>query len=176
MRVNKKEKEQQTGTMCDNSTHGPADIAMEWIGTAGGFILGVCLIPQIAQSVRLKSTTDLAYSWQIAYFVGLSCIVIYAGWEGLWPIYAPATVELLSIIILVSLKIKYDGCGKEAWASRTPLPPAKRAVAQVEMADIENMSTTPTVPTVADTTAATAESATDEAGVEEGGGKQKQTN
>ena len=156
--------------MCDNSTHGPADIAMEWIGTAGGFILGVCLIPQIVQSVRLKSTSDLAYSWQIAYFLGLSCIVIYAGWEGLWPIYAPAVVELVSIIILVSLKMKYDGCGKEAWASRTPQPPAKRAVAQVEMGDRqENITTHATA------TASATDNPKNETDVEEGGGKQKQS-
>ena len=88
---------------------------MEGLGAAGGFVLGVCLIPQIVQTVRTKSTLDLSYGWQFAYFFGLSLIEMYAVWEGLWAIYAPAAVELASILVLCILKAHYDGCGREAW-------------------------------------------------------------
>jgi len=105
--------------MCDNTTAvaSSVDVAMEWIGAAGGFVLGVCLLPQLIHSFRMKSTQDLSYSWQITYLLGLGCITLYAGWAGLWPIYAPATVELASIVLLLALKIHYDGCTKEAWTA-----------------------------------------------------------
>ncbi len=107
--------------LCVNNITVPVSLVddfMSGLGFAGGFILGGCLIPQIVQSVRSKSTADLAYGWQITYFVGLALIVSYAMYYGLWPIWAPGVFELASIGVLLLLKMKYDGCGRDAWVAK----------------------------------------------------------
>ena len=51
--------------MCNETTATVEDQVMEWIGFTGGFVLGVCLIPQIVQCIRTQSTADISYGWQV---------------------------------------------------------------------------------------------------------------
>ena len=77
------------------------DLIFKIIGCTGGFLLGLCLIPQIIKSIKTRSTKDICYAWTIIYSIGLILLIVYAVYYELWSIYAPACLELLCIIILI---------------------------------------------------------------------------
>lgn len=86
------------------------DLIFKIVGCTGGFLLGICLIPQIIKAIKTHSTTDIAYTWTIIYSLGLICIIIYGIFFELWSLYIPAFLELACILILFFLKLHYDGC------------------------------------------------------------------
>ena len=87
------------------------DTLFEIFGYLGGFILGICLMPQIIQSINTKSTKDISLCWQLLYGIGVSFLLAYAIYNNLLAVYIPGFLELLCIIVLVILKIKYDIIG-----------------------------------------------------------------
>ena len=78
------------------------------IGYTGGGILAVCLIPQIYQILKTKHVENISYIWQIMYLVGVASHLYYSIYYNLLPIYIPSILELLLILILFGLKIKYQ--------------------------------------------------------------------
>ena len=84
----------------------------EWIGYIGGFILSLCLLPQIIKALQTKSTEDISFIWQFMYITGLSGTVTYTYLEGVYPVAIPVTVELTLVVILTVIKFKYDVCNK----------------------------------------------------------------
>ena len=84
------------------------DILFEIFGYIGGFILGFCLMPQIYQAIITKSTKDISLYWEILYGLGVSFLLSYAVYNNLLAVYIPGFIELLCILIMIILKIKYD--------------------------------------------------------------------
>ena len=84
------------------------DLLFEIFGYSGGFILGLCLLPQIYKSIKTKTTKDISFGWQFLYGCGLSLILSYAVYNKLHAVYIPGFVELLCIFLLIGLKLKYD--------------------------------------------------------------------
>lgn len=89
--------------MCDNNKNEIID----YLGYAGGFILSLCLIPQIIKIIQTKEVENISYLWQLMYITGISLHLYYAIYYKLLPIYIPTIIELCFIFILLSLKIKY---------------------------------------------------------------------
>jgi len=88
-------------------------IYFEIAGYSGGFILGFCLMPQIYQAITTKSTKDISLYWELLYGLGLSLLLAYAIFNKLLVVYIPGLVELVCILILIFLKIKYDYINKK---------------------------------------------------------------
>jgi len=86
--------------MCDdkNST-------VDTLGYSGGFVLSICLLPQIYKTIKTKEVEHLSYLWQILYIIGLSLHLYYSIFYHLLPILIPTVIELTLIIILLVLKI-----------------------------------------------------------------------
>lgn len=84
------------------------DTITDIIGYAGGGILAVCLIPQIYQILKTKHVENISYLWQIMYLIGVSAHLYYSIYYNLLPIYIPSILELLLILCLFGLKIKYQ--------------------------------------------------------------------
>jgi S-adenosylmethionine/arginine decarboxylase-like enzyme/uncharacterized protein with PQ loop repeat len=77
------------------------------LGTVGGIILGVCLIPEIRLIVKQQSAEDVSYTWLFLYLVGLVFTMAYliivealVGWVTI-------VVEIAGVILIVYLKYKY---------------------------------------------------------------------
>ena len=84
------------------------DTITDIIGYVGGGILAVCLIPQIYQIVKTKHVENISYLWQIMYLIGVAAHLYYSIYYNLLPIYIPSILELLLILCLFGLKIKYQ--------------------------------------------------------------------
>lgn len=89
----------------------------EWIGYIGGFILSLCLLPQIIKALQTRSTEDISFIWQFMYITGLSGTVAYTYMEGVYPVAIPVTVELTLVVILTIIKFKFDVINKR-WMKR----------------------------------------------------------
>ena len=84
------------------------DTITDIIGYIGGGILAICLIPQIYQILKTKHVENISYLWQIMYLIGVASHLYYSIYYNLLPIYIPSILELLLILFLFSLKIKYQ--------------------------------------------------------------------
>lgn len=84
------------------------DTITDIIGYIGGGILAICLIPQIYQIVKTKHVENISYIWQIMYLIGVASHLYYSIYYNLLPIYIPSILELLLILCLFGLKIKYQ--------------------------------------------------------------------
>ena len=87
--------------MCDEPQY-------KYIGYTSGFILSICLIPQIYKVIKTKKATDISYIWQILYFIGLLLNIVFCYLEKIWPILIPSILEITMCAILLLLKISYD--------------------------------------------------------------------
>jgi len=54
-----------------------ASIAENTLGTIGGLLLAVCLIPQLWRIYATRSATDLSYGWLALYGLGLGVNTAY---------------------------------------------------------------------------------------------------
>ena len=80
----------------------------KYIGYTSGFILSICLIPQIYKVIKTKKANDISYIWQILYFIGLLLNIVFCYLEKIWPIFIPSILEITLCTILLLLKINYD--------------------------------------------------------------------
>jgi MtN3 and saliva related transmembrane protein len=81
---------------------------MEILGMIGGIAISMSLVPQVWKVYQTKSAIDISYVYQGIYIFGLSLVNLYAIVEGLWPVFIPALLELLFIVLLLAMKIRYD--------------------------------------------------------------------
>ena len=88
--------------MCKNE-----NFHIEMIGYSGGFILSICLIPQIIKIIKTQEVENISYIWQFLYILGISLHLTYGIYYNLLPIYIPSIIELFLIFFLLALKIKY---------------------------------------------------------------------
>ena len=87
--------------MCDDDKY-------QYIGYSSGFLLSICLIPQIYKTIKNKSANDISYIWQCLYFFGLSLNIVYCYFENIIPILIPAILEITLCSILIIYKIYLD--------------------------------------------------------------------
>ena len=88
--------------MCDENDN------KDYIGYLSGFILSICLIPQIYKVVKNWCAEDISYLWQFFYFIGLLLNIIYCYFENIIPILIPAILEISLCFTLIILKIYLD--------------------------------------------------------------------
>lgn len=84
-------------------------MALEFIGYLGGFLIAIALAPQLIKTYKTKSAKDLSLLWTTISLIGLILYGIYAATNRVYPLLTFATIESIMIIILIMLKIKYDG-------------------------------------------------------------------
>ncbi len=87
-------------------------MVLEFIGYAGGFIIASALLPQLIKTFKTKSAKDLSFLWTFVLLAGLFLYIIYAAKNTIMPLLIFSTVETIMVIILISLKIKYDRAKK----------------------------------------------------------------
>lgn len=79
----------------------------EYIGYSGGFILSLCLIPQIYLVIKTKEVENISYIWQFLYILGISLHLYYSIFYRIKVIYIPTIIELCLVFILLFLKLYY---------------------------------------------------------------------
>lgn len=82
--------------------------AYKIIGMLGSFVISSSLVPQMYKVYRTKSAKDISLSFQTLYVTGLAMILLYGFGEDLWPIYIPATIEMVAAVTMLVMKLYYD--------------------------------------------------------------------
>lgn len=82
--------------------------AYKIIGMLGSFVISSALVPQMHKVYRTKSAKDISFTFQFLYVVGLLMILVYGFGESLWPIYIPASIEMVAALSLLVMKLHYD--------------------------------------------------------------------
>jgi uncharacterized protein with PQ loop repeat len=77
------------------------------VGLFGGSLIALSLVPQVWKAHKTQRAEDISYSYQCIYIVGTTFLNIYAFMLGLWPVYIPAVLEEVLIIILTIQKVIY---------------------------------------------------------------------
>lgn len=83
-------------------------MSLELVGYLGGFLIAVALAPQLIKTWKTKSAKDLSLLWTTISLIGLILYGIYAAINTVLPLLTFAAIESIMIIILITLKIKYD--------------------------------------------------------------------
>ncbi|KAL7525129.1 hypothetical protein ACHAXR_000870, partial [Thalassiosira sp. AJA248-18] len=83
-------------------------MAVEIVGTIGGTMIALSLLPQTVHTYQTKSAGDISLLYQGIYIFGTSLVNIYAIILGLWPVYIPCLIEESLIISLTVMKLLYD--------------------------------------------------------------------
>lgn len=94
-------------------THNMDDYQLDYaelIGYVGGVVLAVSLVPQLVKSFRDRSTSDLSYTWQIVYIIGLWLNFAYFILVGAVAAWITLIFEILFAHLLFGLKMYLDGC------------------------------------------------------------------
>ena len=86
--------------MCDDKNY-----VVDTLGYAGGFVLSVCLLPQIYKTLKTWEVEHISYLWQILYIIGLGFHLYYSIYYYLLPILIPTAIELCLILFLFGVKI-----------------------------------------------------------------------
>ena len=87
--------------MCDTDNY-------QYIGYSSGFMLSICLLPQIYKVIKTRSVNDISYIWQCLYFIGLLLNIIYCYYANIIPILIPAILEITLCTVLIILKINIE--------------------------------------------------------------------
>ena len=82
--------------------------AIEILGTIGGTMIALSLLPQVIHTFRTKSAGDISYVYQGIYIVGTTLVNLYAITFGLWPVYISCIIEQTFIVTLTIQKLVYD--------------------------------------------------------------------
>ena len=82
--------------------------AIEILGTIGGTMIALSLLPQVIHTFRTKSAGDISYVYQGIYIIGITFVNLYAITFELWPVYIPCIMEETFIVTLTIQKLLYD--------------------------------------------------------------------
>ena len=86
---------------------------MDIVGTIGGMIISLSLIPQVYKTYKTKDASNISYLYQVVYIIGCTMINTYAIYTKLWIIYIPCILEETLIVSLTILKLHYDGIQRQ---------------------------------------------------------------
>ena len=94
--------------------------AIEIVGTTGGMVISLSLIPQVYKTYQTKDASNISFIYQIIYIIGCTMINIYAIYTKLWIIYIPCIVEQTLIVTLTIMKLYYDGVQQQRLPNPNP--------------------------------------------------------
>lgn len=77
------------------------------LGITAGTLTTVAFIPQLAKTLKSKSTGDLSWGMVLTFTIGVLLWLIYGIWIDSLPVILANAVTLLLQLGIVSLKIKY---------------------------------------------------------------------
>lgn len=77
------------------------------LGITAGTLTTVAFIPQLAKTIKSKSTGDLSWGMVLTFTIGVLLWLIYGIWIDSLPVILANAVTLLLQLGIVSLKIKY---------------------------------------------------------------------
>ena len=79
----------------------------DFIGYLSGFLLAVCLVPQVIKSWKTKSTNDISFLWNSIFVFALLLYLVYAYLINAIPLIVAGIAETSLAISLLIAKIKY---------------------------------------------------------------------
>ena len=79
------------------------------IGFIGGALTTLALVPQAVKAWRTKHTRDISIWWILTLTIGIILWLGYGILIGSMPIIAANTATLILAVIVLILKMKYDG-------------------------------------------------------------------
>ena len=79
------------------------------IGFIGGALTTLALVPQAVKAWRTKHTRDISIWWILTLTIGIILWLVYGILIGSMPIIAANTATLILAVIVLILKMKYDG-------------------------------------------------------------------
>ncbi|HEU5186900.1 MAG TPA: PQ-loop domain-containing transporter [Candidatus Saccharimonadales bacterium] len=79
----------------------------EIIGFTAGMLTAGSLLPQVARSVKIKSTVDISLHWSVINFCGQALWVVYGVLIGSMPLYAMSGFIMILAATMFVLKLKY---------------------------------------------------------------------
>ena len=79
------------------------------IGFIGGALTTLALVPQAVKAWRTKHTRDVSIWWILTLTIGIILWLVYGILIGSMPIIAANTATLILAVIVLILKMKYDG-------------------------------------------------------------------
>lgn len=114
----------------------PSSPAETALGTLGGVLLSVCLLPQLWKMRATRCAADLAYGWLALYGAGLALNLAYLLLAAAPVGAAFHGVELVLVLVMAGWKAVLDrrggvregGGGVEAGGAKPP-PPGEAALA-----------------------------------------------
>jgi uncharacterized protein with PQ loop repeat len=81
---------------------------LEAVGYAGGGVLALCLVPQIARLVVNRSARDVSALWSLLYVIGLVLTFIYLYFQGAIAAWIPLIIEMAGCITILGLKVRIN--------------------------------------------------------------------
>ncbi|RLN75601.1 hypothetical protein BBJ28_00022386 [Nothophytophthora sp. Chile5] len=84
----------------------------------GSFVIASALVPQIYKMYKTQSARDLSATFQTLYILGVAMMLVYGFGEALWPIYIPASAEILAGVVVLGMKCFYDRRAAKLGAAR----------------------------------------------------------
>ena len=77
-------------------------------GALGVFLVTLGNVPQIRKMIKTKRTDDISKSCLLLLLIGTILLQIYAGHFRLWEVFIPNNITLLSLLVQLLLKRRYD--------------------------------------------------------------------
>lgn len=96
------------------------DFVIDVVGFMAGLFVSVALLPQIYRAHKRKSAKDLSLFWQGTVIVGLTMQLFFLRYNRLWSVFVPVLGELVLIVYLTGLKIRFDGVDGSRAGPRPP--------------------------------------------------------
>ena len=85
--------------------HGSRQVS---IGTAGGLLLAICLVPETLSVYSDRKTDQLRYEWLFLYALGLASTFTYLVLIGAIAAYVPMLAELANVLLLIGMKYVFE--------------------------------------------------------------------
>jgi len=79
------------------------------IGFIGGALTTLALVPQAVKAWRTKHTRDVSIWWILTLTVGVFLWLVYGILIGSLPVIAANATTLILAVIVLILKMRYDG-------------------------------------------------------------------
>eukprot|EP00775_Hariotina_reticulata_P014603 gene14603-14734_t len=90
------------------ATSGISSSAMDAVGYAGGAVLALCLIPQVAKIIITRSARDISIAWSILYLIGLTLSMAYLIMKDAMAAWLPIIIEIAGCLLILMLKLFYE--------------------------------------------------------------------
>jgi MtN3 and saliva related transmembrane protein len=83
--------------------------AVAMVGYAAACLTTFCFLPQLVHTFRTKSVDDLHVGAMVLFDLGLALWLVYGIYLHSWPMILANTVTLAFQLVLLGLKVRYNG-------------------------------------------------------------------